>query len=169
MPTPPKSLPNIRKHLTTAERESRQAAEQKLLRNKRLYLRAPSGMSPEAKKIFRSTVDKCRGLDLLDNLDTEMLAIYADAVAKYQLMAKPLGIDYQSLNQEELIQVAMDELKRNQTAQAWARVALSFAEKLGITPTSRARLAKRKAEREVQDEFEQLLDEVTDYVNEDNV
>lgn len=154
MPTPPKSLPNIRKHLTTAERESRQAAEQKLLRIKRVYLRTPSWLGPEARKIFRSTIEKFRGLEMLDNLDTEMLALYSDAVAKYQGFSKNL---------------IGEDLHRNTSAQAWARVALSFAEKLGITPASRARLAKRKADREVKDEFEQLLDEVTDFMNEDNV
>lgn len=154
MPTPPKSLPNMRKHLTNSERESRQAAESRMKRPKRIYLRAPGWLSEDGRRIFQRTKELMRGLELLDTLDTETLALYADTVAKYQAVAgKSMEFD--------------PELTR--AAQAWSRVALQYAEKLGITPTARARLAKKQAERKEQDEFEQLLDDVTDYMNEDHV
>jgi len=149
MPTPPKSLRNMRKHLTNSERESRRAAERKLKRAKRTYVRAPSWLSDDARRIFESTKEKMRGIGLLDSLDTETLALYADAIAKYQVLASCNTVD----------------LKQAQSAQAWSRLALSYAEKLGISPTARARLAKKVAEQRPVDDFEQLLDDVTDFVN----
>ena len=86
-----------------------------------------------------------RELDMLDSLDVNALARYSSMSAEYSDMTDS---DKKRVLERNLLQ---------------------HEEKLGITPTARARLAKKKAERQVQDEFELLLDDVTDYVNQDNV
>ena len=153
MPTPPKRLENTRKHWTNREIEAREQAEQGLRRSTRVVLRAPAWLSDEARQVWDSVRRKLRGIDLLDSLDTEMLAIYCDAVAQYQKASKEIGKP--SIDQDELIK----------QAQSWARLVSSYAEKLGLSPNSRARLAKKKAEREAPDEMAQLLDDVSEFVN----
>lgn len=141
MPTPHKTTPNMRKHLTKAERAARESAEGKLKRKHRVVVRAPEWLGLEARAVFESTKRRMRGLGLLDNVDAELLAIYSDAVIRYS-------------TEEDV-----------QDKQAWARLVASYAEKLGISPAARARLAKKAAEKVAPDELEQLLDEVTEFVN----
>lgn len=138
--------------MSKTERAARQAAEGQFSR-KRVYLRAPAWLSDDARKIFETTKRQLRSLGLLDNTDAELLALYADAIARYQVTVK--GEAW-----------ALDT-KTATAAQAWSRLALSYAEKLGISATGRARLAKKAAEQTPADDLEQLLDDVTDYVNSD--
>ena len=154
MPTPPKSLGNMRKHLTNAEKQARQQAEDKLVRGKRVYIPAPRHLSAAARAIFEKTKREMRELGTLDPLDGEMLALYADAVATYWELKK--------------ISDPSDQ-KAHATMQAWLRSAAGLAEKLGVTVQGRARLAKKAAEQQPADDLEQLLNDVVDYVNEGNV
>ena len=143
MPTPPKNLQNMRKHLTKAERQSRESAEVSLQRPTRTSIFAPKWLSEEARKVFDTTKRRMKPLKLLDNVDADLLAMYSDAVVQYK--------DAQDVKDK----------------QAWSRLALSYAEKMGISATGRARLAKKTAEQQQMDEFESLLDEVEDFVNGD--
>lgn len=153
MPTPPKRLDNTRKHWTAQEITARERAEQGLRRTSRVTLRAPAWLSDDARKVWDSVKRKLRGIELLDNLDADMLAIYCDAVAQYQAITKKL--QEPSINNDEQVK----------QAQSWARLVASYAEKLGLSPNSRARLAKKKAEQEPQDELARLLDDVSEFVN----
>jgi phage terminase small subunit len=152
MSTPLKTTENMHKHLTKAEREARQGAEASLQRGKRAYLKAPEWLTPEAKKVFEDTRRRLHGLKLLDTADVDLLAMYSDAIARYQSAVKEIGAS----------------IGGSQIAQAWSRVALSYADKLGLSPTARARLARKKAERQPQDELALLLDEATEIVNSDD-
>src|SRR3990167_9108683 len=104
MPTPLKTTENMRKHLTTAERETRQAMEGQL-RRKRVVVRAPGWLPDEARRIFEAAKRQLRRLGLLDNTDAELLGLYADAIFQYQ------------------------HEPETKDKQAWSRLALSFAEK----------------------------------------
>lgn len=141
MPTPLKSTGNMRKHLTKAERQARESVEKQLTRSARVSIHAPKWLGAEARKVFEYTKRRMRGLGLLDNADADLLAMYCDAVVHYK-----------------------DEME-TKDKQAWSRVVLSYAEKLGISPAARARLAKKAAEQIAPDDLEQLLDDVKDYVN----
>jgi P27 family predicted phage terminase small subunit len=147
MPTPIESADQMTigassggKHWTQAEVESRQAAAEGLKR-KRVRLEVPDWLDEDAKKVWASIRRKLWGIQLLDNLDTEMLAIYCDAVVHYHKASKLLH-DPKHVTAEE-------EVK---SAQAWARIVSAYAEKLGLSPNARARLAKKKAEKML-DEF----------------
>jgi len=158
MPTPLKTSENIRKHLTNAERAARERAEGELSRQKRIRLTSPSWLDDDARKIFEDTKRRLKGLQLLDNSDVELLSIYCDAVSKYRTASNLLN----KVDELGRPLATKDELN---ACQAWARLIAAYAEKLGLTPTARARLAKRKAEQETPDEMERLLDDVSDYVN----
>lgn len=152
MPTPLKHTRNMRKHLTNAERESRERAEGALERGK-AQLRPPTWLGDTARKIFQTTKRRLHHYDLLEAVDIDMLAMYADALARYQDAIQGLGLDA--------------DVKSVQAAQAWSRIALTYADKLGFSQTARARLARRKAMEEPKDEMESLLDDVNLYLNGD--
>ena len=126
------------KHWTAAEIAARKQAEAGTQRKSAVVMRVPKWLSKEAKQTWRKVIKDAAGLELFDNLDTEMLAIYCDAVAKYQSASEELAKAY-SVDQEKALQ-------------AWARLVSQYADKLGMTPTARARLVKRKAD-EILDEF----------------
>ena len=159
MPTPVKTSENIQKHLTKAERAARQRAEAEVSRKGPAHLRCPRWLDEEAKKIFAETKRRLKGLDLLDSADAELLGIYCDAVSKYRSASRLVS----KVDDEGLPVATKDDLA---ACQAWARLIASYAEKLGITKTARARLAKRKAEPKPS-EFESLLDDVNEFLNGD--
>ena len=160
MPTPPKNSTNMRKHLTKSEIDSRKRAEEGMRRKKRVTLRVPKWLDEKAREVWRDLRKRLRGLELLDNVDAEMLGIYCDAIAKYRAASQALSqVDAEGLP------VATDEMIK--ATQAWARLVATYAEKLGLSPQARARLAMRKAKQEPPDEMESLLDEVREFVNDD--
>lgn len=133
------------KHWTQAEVESRKAAADMVKRKDRVSLRAPEWLSAEALRIWNRTKKHAAGLDLLDNLDVEMLAIYCDAVAQYRAESKQLSIPWE--------EGAMDRSEKIKSIQSWARIVSSYAEKLGFTPSGRARLVKKRADEMADDKF----------------
>ena len=117
------------KHWTAAQVEARKAADQGVSRKVRVYMQVPKWLNDEARAVWEQTRNQVRGLELLDNLDAQMLAVYADAVARYQTMSK--------------LQLDSDGIKE---LQAWARLIAQYADKLGLSPAARARLVKKKAD-----------------------
>ena len=147
MPTPIESADKMTigagaggKHWTRAEVESRQAAAEGFKRL-RVGLRVPDWLGEDARRVWTSIRRKLQGIELLNNLDTEMLAIYCDAVVHYRNASKMLHDPKHVTTEEEV-----------KSAQAWARIVSAYAEKLGLSPSARARLAKKKAEK-VLDQF----------------
>lgn len=134
------------KHWTAAEVESRQRAAEGFKRRTRITLRRPDWLSENARRVWERVRRQLHGIELLDNLDVEMLAIYCDAVARYQQFSRGMVIE-----REGGTQIGQDEVIK--TAQAWARIVAAYADKLGLSPAARARLAKRKADETV-DEFD---------------
>jgi len=138
------------KHWTKAEVESRQAAADGLKRQGRVILRVPAWLNQDARKVWYRVLRQTRGLELLDNLDVEMLAIYCDAVARYRQFSRGMVIE-----REDGTRVGAEEVIK--TAQSWARIVAAYADKLGLSPAARARLAKRISD-EGPDAFSQEFD-----------
>ena len=152
MPTPLKHSSNQRKHLTKAEKSARQAAEATLESSKAPYLPAPAWLSKEARTVFNNTKRRLRSFNLLEPVDIDLLALYADAVTRYQAGIQTLG--------------PQSNVKEIQAVQAWSRISLTYADKLGFSQTARARLARRKAgEAAAVDPMAALLGEVNDFIN----
>lgn len=126
------------KHWTQAEVAARQAAAEGMKRKTRIVMKEPDWLSDEARKVWKKVRRDVASLELLDNLDAEMLAIYCDAVVKHREASRALTV------------ASTDEAIK--AVQAWARLVASYADKLGFTPAARARLAKKKAD-ETQDSF----------------
>ena len=83
MATPVKKAENMKKHMTIAEREKREQAEQELER-RFVRLIAPKRVKEDsaANAYWKSTIARMKGLTLLDNVDTDLLASYCLARAR---------------------------------------------------------------------------------------
>jgi len=119
------------KHWTGEEKAARKDAEKLLKRAKPRGLYAPVWLSKEAKAVWTRVLASVKGIELLDNMDTEILAMYCDAVARYQVLTKKGTLDDADIK----------------ALQAYSRIAISYADKLGLTPAARARLVKKKADK----------------------
>ena len=122
------------KHWTQAEVDARQEAADKLKREQAAKLKPPSWLNKNALAVWNEKIKQVAGLkasnELLDILDTEMLAVYCDAYVQYQsvsMMTKKTADDIKEL-------------------QAWSRIIGAYAEKLGFNPSARARLVKKIAD-----------------------
>lgn len=132
------------KHWTKAEIEARQAATDDLDRDSRIYLKAPSNLSVRAKEIWEETKRKARGLELFDNLDTRELKRYCDMAARFEILSE--------VTPEDSMEGAKD------LSSLWRQLTAA-GEKLGLNPSGRARLAKKRTE-EKRDDFADQFDRV---------
>ena len=122
------------KHWTKAEKAAREAAAAEIARKEPVKLEPPDWLSKEARRVWRKIVKNAADVNLLDILDENTLAVYCNAVVEYRKCAQELGEDEKK---------SLDAVKEQQ---AWARVITSLSDKLGLNPSARARLVKKKAE-----------------------
>ena len=157
MPTPPKTLSNMNKHLTRDEAEARSAAESALLPTRKLKRPKLITQDKAAGKHWTRLLKDMEGLEILDVLDTDALAIYCAKLARRDdLQAKYL--EYRA-RYDATPENATLKLMINLSAelQAVERDLLAYASKLGLTPESRARLARRMAEQDAGDPDDDLF------------
>ena len=129
------------KHWTREEKAARKVSEELIKRKAKRGLYAPSWLSKGALQIWRRVTASVKDIELLDNMDTEILAMYCDAVSEYR-----------KLSQQKL--KSNDDIK---AMQAYSRISISYADKLGLTPSARARLVKKHADK-VLDPFGEKYD-----------
>lgn len=119
------------KHWTAREVSARAEAANRIKRKKKTALVPPPWLSDRARAVWDRKIEEVNGLnsatDLLDVLDSEVLAIYCDAYVQYQITSA-------------VSPKTTDMIKE---LQAWSRIMSAFAEKLGFTPNARARLVKK--------------------------
>ncbi|MBQ4426638.1 MAG: P27 family phage terminase small subunit [Oscillospiraceae bacterium] len=153
MPKSPKPVENMTKHLTQDEREARTAAEEEFIpRRAEVILIMPPGMSLKAKTYWKSILQRLEdsGTMLLDDLDSETFGLYCNLLARRdrldsvcnQLMSrlsKAKDSADQNLEVIEKLDGVMAKLSKMET------LILQYAEKLGMTPSGRIRLAQKKA------------------------
>ena len=123
-----KPLENQTKHLTNAEKAARQAAEEAYLPNRKAKLKMPEAVKADkaAASYWRSILKRMEGTGILDDLDAEILGIYC------------LGLSRRD---------QLTEIKPLLTLQ---KQLLAYADKLGLTPESRVRLARKRAAQETE-------------------
>ena len=101
-------------------------------------------MSKAALELWHKKIAEIAGLnagnELLDALDSEVLALFCDAVVMYQKISKKrkLKVDDHKLMQTYMLRI------------------LGYSERLGFTPGARARLVKKRADGK--DEFGENYD-----------
>ncbi len=142
------------KHWTEAEVNAREVASKKFDRKKKQTMKIPSWLNDDARKVWRKTVKDMAEFDVLDKVDEDVLGAYCDAVAKYQDANRLIDIEgYTEVNAQGITVVSAYV----KMAQSYSRLILSYSNKLGLNADSRARLAKKTADQE-EDENAGLFD-----------
>lgn len=169
MATRAKNLDNMTKHQTLAEIDSREAAEASLhgpdaiLRKKdgKGSYRCPSSLGKEARIVWRDVLKRTEEVELLEDPDIHMLEIYCSMVARIATLREEINkletrLD-EDLDDKEF--TAKDWLKVLQTMDSLQgkvltleKTALSYADKLGLTPSSRAHLARKRADAAIEED-----------------
>lgn len=180
MPTPSKKMENTTKHWTKAEKERREKAEQGLRRdNVRLTMPKRVKEDAVAAGYWKVTLKRMKGLELLDDVDTDLLAGYCVAYAQVEALRKEYYeirektdstiartlekvISQEYADEDYPVRVlracVSNELAVLKALQGQERLVISYAKELGLTPNARQRLAKRLADEEPSDETDGLYD-----------
>ena len=138
MPANVVRIENTAKHLTKAERAARESAQNQNVR-KLVRLIEPQKVREDqvAHEYWKKTVKLLRGIDLLDNVDADMLGWYCVMSSRLEMLT-----DIMRREAERDGVPSTTVLSRIEVTE---RNLMSYADKLGLTPTGRARLAVKKA------------------------
>ena len=155
MPTPAKALDNMTKNLTDEERQLREQAEAGVMpdRGRESKLEKPAIMTKNAAagRYWRKVLERMEGLVILDDLDSDALGVYCVMLARYEQQCKVLAQVTKALkNAGENPEAASDAVAKLDAVsgkmQSLERNILQYAEKLGLTPSGRVRLAQKRAQ-----------------------
>lgn len=155
MPTPSKALDNMSKNLTEEERQLREQAEEAVIpdRGRESRMEKPAIMTKNAaaSRYWRKVLERMEGLVILDDLDSDALGVYCVMLARYEQQCKVLAQVTKALkNAGENPEAASDAVAKLDAVsgkmQSLERNILQYAEKLGLTPSGRVRLAQKRAQ-----------------------
>lgn len=155
MSTPPKALEHMSKNLTAAERQLRQQAEEGVIpdRGRESSMEKPAIMTKNAaaSRYWRKVLERMEGLAILDDLDSDALGVYCVMMARYETQSKVLSQVIRQLKDAggdpEAVADAVSKLDAvSGKMQSLERNILQYAEKLGLTPSGRVRLAQKRAQ-----------------------
>lgn len=165
-----KALENIEKNLTLDQKQARQQAENETLPARdvtRLPIPGYVAKNVPAKRYWDSILGRADDILLLDDLDAEMLGVYCVMLTRHEELSrlcKVLMKDVSSTKRSGEVQMSAAERVEARLAAAdrveslliklqnHERTLLQYAEKLGLTPSGRIRLARKRAESYVADE-----------------
>ena len=155
MPTPAKALDNLNKNLTREERELRAQAEEGVVpdRGREAHMERPALMTKNAAaaRYWRKVLERMEGLVILDDLDSDTLGVYSVMMARYETQCKLFSLAARQLKEAkddpEAVAEAVSKLDTvSGKMQSLERNILQYAEKLGLTPSGRVRLAQKRAQ-----------------------
>ena len=153
VPSAVKNSANMTRHMTQAELGARRQAEEEVMpRRQRPRLKKPGFISGNkaANAYWNQLLKRMGGLALLDDLDSEMLAGYCSMLARRDetiLLAGRLTdrLSVADMEPDDILE-AMGKLNvLHGKLHALDRTLLQYAEKLGLTPSGRVRLAQQRA------------------------
>lgn len=155
MPTPVKSLDNMNKNLTNEERQIREQAEEGVIpdRGRESRMEKPAIMTKNAAagRYWKKILERMDGLVILDDLDSDALGVYCVMMARYENQCKLLSLAAKQLKDAKDDPQAIADAAAKLDAvsgkmQSLERNILQYAEKLGLTPSGRVRLAQKRSQ-----------------------
>lgn len=157
MPANVKAMGNSTKHWTKEEIEARGAAEKSMLPARKMKKPKLITADKAACKHWNRILKDMEGLEILDILDIDALGIYCAKLARRDdLQEKYLEIR-KLYAQTQDNGTMRNMINLSSELQSVERDLLSYAGKLGLTPESRVRLARRAAEAETDDPDDDLF------------
>jgi P27 family predicted phage terminase small subunit len=140
------------KHWTQKEVAARAAAANTMKR-RRVKLCPPDWLmlDSDAADVWKRTIKRLKGFELMDDLDSDTLAVYCQSVSGFEKLVKnPIPMPERTgdpmIDWERTMTYHSAVSRRDEEMRKWSRIIVAYAEKLGLTPNGRARLAKKKAE-----------------------
>lgn len=141
MPTLTKSSDAMSKHLTKEEMEARHAAESSVNPDRgTVTLKKPPWLTGKGKTYWDSILDRMADTAILDDLDTEMLAIYCAQLQERDALQADLKKARKG--DEPDMDLVLSLTKQLNAKDSKIR---EFASELGCTPSGRVRLAQKRA------------------------
>ena len=154
MPTLSKAMDNMSKKMTAEERNLRAQAESDVIPNRGgdVKLKPPPIMTgiPGASGFWKRVLERMDGLSILDDLDSDTLGVYCVMMARYKQQCTMLNHAAKALkNAKDDSEMVADAIAKIDTVSSkmttLEKTILQYAEKLGLTPSGRVRLAQRRA------------------------
>lgn len=134
------------KHWTEKEKQAREDAAKAFERADNTGIEPPIWISRDAHEIWNKKIKEIAGLhggkDMLDTLDSEILCLFCEGVAKYKKLSNKARL-------------TKDD---HRILQTYMRRILEYSERLGFTPDARTRLIKKRADEPPKDEFGEKFD-----------
>lgn len=141
MPTPAKTLDAMSKNLTSDEKDARSQAEASVIPDRgEVNLKKPSWLTGRGKKYWDSILERMAGTSILDDLDTEMLAIYCSQLQERDELQKDLAKARKA--DEPDMELVLSLTKQLNAKDSKIR---DYASELGCTPSGRVRLAQKRS------------------------
>ena len=141
MPTPAKTMDAMSKKLTRDQKDARSEAEASVIPDRgEVTLKKPSWLTGKGKKYWDSILERMEGTSILDDLDTEMLAIYCAQLQERDALQADLA---KARKQDEPdMELILTLTKQINAKDSKIR---DFASELGCTPSGRVRLAQKRS------------------------
>lgn len=142
MARPRKTLAATKKNLTKAEIEQKQEQEERI-KIDRENLTAPNYLTEKAKAEFERVVREAKKIEILDNLDLSILAIYSSAYAQY------LEITEEIQKIDQAYRYITEDNKISPLINAQDKIIkqiMTCSSKLGLATTDRLKLIVPKKE-----------------------
>lgn len=142
MARPRKTLAATKKNLTKAEIEQKQEQEERI-KIDRENLTAPKYLTEKAKAEFERVVREARKIEIFDNLDLSILAIYSSAYAQY------LEITEEIQKMDQAYRYITEDNKISPLINAQDKIIkqiMTCSSKLGLATTDRLKLIVPKKE-----------------------
>ena len=163
MPARVKSVDNMTKHMTKDEANARAAAEASVTPDGVLDPASPPKClagDNTARRYWRRILLDAADCELYTKLDSDTLALYCSMLSRRNAMNKLLVelvalVNDQKLKASDRLAVADNIDGLSARAQALEKLLLTYAKELGLTPSGRAQLARKKAS--VEDEYNDLF------------
>lgn len=156
---PRKPVSQCTGQMSKAEKEERLEQEEKL-KAPNDKVEAPSWLSEEAKKEFERVSKDLVKLDLIANIDTAILAIYADAYSNYVHLTKEIQkvgtvMEYTNAGGNTNKTVTAEVLAQNK----YIDVIMKCSSKLGLSISDRLKLIVPTKEDKPKNKFADFLGE----------
>ena len=141
MPTPVKTMDAMSKNLTRDQKDARSEAEASVIPDRgEVTLKKPTWLTGKGKKYWDSILERMEGTSILDDLDTEMLAIYCAQLQERDALQADLVAARKA--DEPDMELILTLTKQFNAKDAKIR---DFASELGCTPSGRVRLAQKRS------------------------
>lgn len=153
MPKPAKPLENQNKHMTKAEQDARQQAENDVMPHRELNKeKPPKSLAGDnlGRRYWKSILGRMEDLAILDKLDAETLAVFCSMLSRRDAMNKLcVKLIHEAEKKDLNIDMRLELMERadglSAKLQTHEKTLLSYAKELGLTPTGRVALARKRA------------------------